>query len=137
MRVAVVGSRSIVDQDLINYHLDKLLIPCGGENGDEVTIISGGAKGVDTLAREWARINNKDFVLFKPFHLIDTEVTYHPRYYFIRNKQIVDNCDMLIVFWDGESNGTKDALKQARKQAKEIVLIKLDDESKATDNLST
>ena len=129
MRVAVVGSRSITDQDLINYHLDMLLLPCGGENGDEVTIISGGAKGVDSLAREWARLNNKDFILFKPYHLIDNSVMYHPRYYFVRNKQIVDNSDMVICFWDGKSNGAKDAIKYARKCNKELRVITLDHES--------
>ena len=125
MRVAVVGSRSITNQDEINYHLDKLLLPCGGENGDEVTIISGGAFGVDTLAREWARINKKDFILFKPYHLIDSSVAYHPRYFFTRNKQIIDNSDIVIVFWDGESNGTKDAMKQARKQGKELRVVEI------------
>lgn len=129
MRVAVVGSRSIVDQDLINYHLDKLLLPCGGENGDEVTIISGGAIGVDTLAREWARVNNKDFILFKPYHLIDNQVTYHPRYFFTRNKQIVDNSDMVVVFWDGTSNGSKDVMKYSRRQKKDLRVITLDKEA--------
>lgn len=127
MRVAVVGSRSIVDQDIINYHLDMLLLPCGnGENGDEVTIVSGGAKGVDTLAREWARINNKDFILFKPYHLIDNSISYHPRYYFTRNKQIVDNSDVVIVFWDGTSNGAKDVMKYARKQKKDLRVITIE-----------
>ena len=128
MRVAIVGSRSIVCQDTVNYHLDKLLLPCGGENGDEVVIVSGGAKGVDTLAREWARINKKDFILFKPYHLIDTQVTYHPRYFFTRNKQIIDNSDVVIVLWDGKSSGTKDAMKQARQQDKELRVITLDKE---------
>jgi len=132
MRVAVVGSRSITNQDEINYHLDKLLLPCGGENGDEVTIISGGAIGVDTLAREWAKINKKDFILFKPYHLLDNSVAYHPRYFFVRNKEIINNCDIVIVFWDGKSNGTKDAMKQARKQGKELRVIEVLNEVKET-----
>ena len=128
MRVAVVGSRSVLDQDLVNYHLDKLLLPCGGENGDEVIIVSGGAIGADTLGREWAKINNKDFILFKPYHLIDDQAAYHPRYFFIRNKQIIDNSDMVIVFWDGKSKGTTDAMKRARKASKELIVITLTEE---------
>ena len=126
MRVAVVGSRSIVDQDLINYHLDQIFLPCGGDHGEDIVIVSGGAKGVDTLAREWAKINNKDFILFKPYHLIDDSVEYHPRYFFVRNKQIIDNSDMVIVFWDGKSKGTIDAMKRARKQGKDITVIEID-----------
>ena len=106
-------------------------------NGDYVTIISGGAKGVDTLACEWAKINKKDFILFKPYHLIDNSVTYQPRYFFTRNKQIIDNSDVVIVFWDGKSKGTKDAMKQARKQGKELKVITLDHEAQALDSVST
>ena len=125
MRIAVVGSRSIVDKDWVNYHLDKMILG-EVEAGGNVTIISGGAKGADTLAREWAALNLLDFILFKPYHLIDNSVMYHPRYFFTRNKQIVDNADQVIVFWDGKSNGSKDVMKYARKCGKLLTVIEWD-----------
>ncbi len=34
----------------------------------------------------------------------------------IRNQQMVDEADMLIVIWDGKSRGSKDVLTKARKK---------------------
>lgn len=121
MKIAVIGSRSIVDKDWVNYHLDKNLFGVY----DPLTVLSGGAKGVDTLAREWAVKSGVDFILFKPYHLLDNSVMYNPRYYFVRNKQIVDNADSVVAFLDTSvpSNGTKDVIKYARKRGKPLLII--------------
>ena len=122
MRVAVVGSRSIVDEEVIDKTLESIV---GDANP---TIISGGAKGVDSLAREYAKNNGLDFILFKPYHLVDTQAQYTPRYFFVRNKQIVDNCDTLIAFWDGKSKGTKHAIDYAEKMGKEVIICTVSEE---------
>lgn len=38
-------------------------------------------------------------------------------------KTIVDNADMVIAFWDGTSKGTQNAINDAKKQAKPVVII--------------
>ncbi len=120
MKVAIVGSRSLEDRvDEVNYHLDML------KEANWTTIISGGAKGVDTIARTWAEGEGIDFVLYKPYHLIDTKMTYTPRFFFTRNKQIVDNADKVIVFWDGVSNGTRDVIRYAGKRDKPVHIIEI------------
>jgi len=123
MKVAIVGSRSMgTDQesiDAIKYQLDML------KEDDWNVIISGGAKGVDSIAKEWAVGEGIDFILYKPYHLIDTKMTYTPRFFFTRNKQIVDNADKLIIFWDGISNGTRDVIRYAQKRGKPIQIITL------------
>lgn len=130
MKIAVIGSRSITDKDWVNYHLDENLII--GSIGDwtKDTILSGGAIGVDTLAHEWAKENGVDFVLFKPYHLLDNSVMYNPRYYFVRNKQLVDNADSVIAFLDTSvpSNGTKDVIKYSRKRGKPLLVIEWNEE---------
>lgn len=139
-RIAIIGSRSIANEEFTDpkraqaekdwmfYHLDKLLgIDVDMTLMDDprfgMAILSGGAVGVDRKAQEYAQENGVPFFLYKPYHLIDTKVPYSPRYFFTRNKQIVDNCDELIAFWDGESHGTEDAIKFARKKGKPVTVI--------------
>lgn len=128
MKVAIVGSRSITDRDYVTYHLDMLL---GTDKHDShvclpITVLSGGASGVDTIAREWAEAYGFDFVLFKPYHMIDDKAAYSPRYFFTRNKQIVDNADKVIVFWDGVSTGTKHVIEYSKKRGKPLEVISND-----------
>lgn len=133
MRIGVCGSRSIVDRDEVYYHLDMFTnVDTIGEVPN-ITVLSGGAKGVDQLAADWAKANGFDHVLFKPYHMIDTKAEYKPRYFFARNKQIIDNSDKVIVIWDGKSNGTKwciDYLKKWRKTSDYVVITM---ESKSND----
>lgn len=35
-----------------------------------------------------------------------------------RNKDIIDNSDIVVAFWDGESRGTKNSINQAKKADK-------------------
>jgi len=123
MRVAITGSRSITDKDWVNYHLDTLYGANSTNKPKRLVILSGGAKGVDTFAQEWARGEKLDFILFKPYHLIDSQVSYEPRFFFARNKQIVDNCDEMVAFWDGQSSGTRHAIEYAQKSNKRVTVI--------------
>lgn len=146
-RIAVVGSRSLcnedysdptralVERDWMFYHLDKCLgfVDAGGPRFYDypvelgMAILSGGAVGVDRKAQEYADLNGIPFFLYKPYHLIDGDVDYKPRYFFTRNKQIVDNCDEMVAFWDGESNGTADAIRFARKKRKPVTVVEPDE----------
>ena len=56
----VVGSRSFDNYELLESTLDKLLI-----NYREITIVSGGAKGADTLAEEYTAANGYECMVFK------------------------------------------------------------------------
>ncbi len=91
MKVAVIGSRSIRVKDLKKY------LP---ENTTE--IVSGGAKGVDTCAREYAFNNKLILTEFLPEYK-----KYGKKAPLIRNNLIVDYSDKVIAFWDGKSHGTK------------------------------
>ena len=42
---------------------------------------------------------------------------------FIRNKDIWDNADFGVAFWDGESKGTAHSFNIARKQEKELFIF--------------
>jgi hypothetical protein len=106
MKLAIVGSRGISILNLDDYITEKPDV-----------VISGGAKGIDTLAENWADKNG-----------IQTEI-YPPEYKkygraapLKRNDKIIDAADEILVFWDGKSPGTRYDIERARKQGKPMRL---------------
>jgi len=118
MKIAVVGSRGITDYEYVKDMLMQALVDQGLKH-DTCVIISGGAKGVDTLAKKFAEETKTDFVLFKPYHLIDNKEPYRPRFFFSRNKQIADNADVVLIFWDGKSSGTAHMVNYCKHKKKQ------------------
>jgi len=113
MKLGVIGSRLFDDYDFVEK---KIL-----ENFDikEIdTIVSGGAKGVDTLGEIFAMKYNLKRDITKPdWKGLGKGAA------FIRNQQIVDNSDCLIAFPIGTSGGTWDTIRKAEKQNKKIIVI--------------
>jgi hypothetical protein len=101
MRLAIVGSR-----DFHNYtYLENLLEPI---KESIEWIISGGAKGVDSLAEKYAARNFIPFLLFPA-----NWEKYGKRAGFMRNQQIVDAADHMIALPTLESKGTRDSIRRA------------------------
>ena len=90
--------KSILDV-FMNIHKDK-----------KKYIISGGARGADSLAERYAKENNIEFVCFPADWKTHGKVAG-----FIRNKDIVKASDRVIAFYDGKSSGTKDTLAAAKR----------------------
>ena len=90
MKVAVIGSRELWVNDLEKY------LP---ENTTE--IVSGGARGVDTCAKNYAVRNNIKLTEFLPEY--DKYGKIAP---LLRNNEIIEYADMVLAFWDGKSRGT-------------------------------
>ena len=101
MKVAIVGSRCISNIDISQYLSD-----C-----DE--IVSGGAKGVDTLAEKYAIEQKIPYKVFLPQYEL-----YGRGAPIVRNQEIVDYSDKVIAFWDGRSKGTLSVIKYAKKKGK-------------------
>lgn len=99
-RLAIVGSRSCPHLDIASF------LPFVPD-----TIVSGGARGADTLAKEYAVRNNILLIEFLPEY-----DRYGRRAPLMRNIQIVDNCDFLLAFWNGTSRGTKFTIDYAVKR---------------------
>jgi predicted Rossmann fold nucleotide-binding protein DprA/Smf involved in DNA uptake len=108
MITAVVGSRTFTDYDFLESHLDEHPI---------TEIISGGAAGADTLAHEYATANEIPFRAFEP------DWRRGKRAGLDRNSDIVGAAEMIIAFWDGESRGTADTIRKARKSGKPTYVI--------------
>ncbi len=107
MKVAVIGSRNINVENLGEY------LP---ENTTE--IVSGGAKGVDICAREYAEKNGIALKEFLPDYR-----RYRRGAPLKRNLQIVEYADCVLAFWDGKSSGTKHVIDTCKSMDKEIRVI--------------
>lgn len=98
------------------------------ESGFDISeVISGGAKGIDTLAVEWAVENDIEVTVFEaawhnldhPDAIIKTTKwgqKYDARAGLRRNELMAVHAEAVIAIWDGQSKGTKHMLKMARKR---------------------
>ncbi|MCI7032644.1 MAG: hypothetical protein MR897_04370 [Bacteroidales bacterium] len=109
MKLAIIGSRTCPPID-IAAHLKYI----------PDTIVSGGAIGADTYAKEFAIKHNLKLIEFLP----DYE-KYGRKAPLVRNKLIVKECDCLIAFWDGKSRGTKFTLDYAERMGKPTKIVKI------------
>ena len=110
MKVAVIGSRGLGVSDLGRF------LP---ENTTE--IVSGGAKGVDTSAREYALSHGIKLTEFLP------EYTRFGRSAPLkRNISIIEYADIVLAFWDGKSRGTKFVIDNCRRLGVEVRVYIMD-----------
>lgn len=104
-RIIVAGSRNYKDYRRISSVLSEFIRKFS-EDGIRPEFISGGCRGVDTLAERFCKLHNYPIKVFNA-----DWVTYGKRAGYLRNKQMAeyaaDGNGMLIAFWDGESKGTK------------------------------
>ena len=99
-----MGSREYLRLDLVKNFLTERF-----KEGD--VLVSGGASGVDSAAEEAA----EGFTMMI-FHAQWDK--YGKGAGFIRNTLIMEAADLIVAFWDGESRGTLDTLKKAKKAGK-------------------
>lgn len=108
MKVAIIGSRTFINYEVLCKTINKI------NKEKEIThIISGGAKGTDSLAEIYAK--NKQL----PITIYYAKWDYGGKIAgFNRNTTVVLECDLLIAFWDQESRGTKDSIDKIKKIGK-------------------
>lgn len=110
-RIAIVGSRDYPNAHVVVGARMKAL-PKG------CTIVSGGARGVDSIAAHWADMLGYKKVIYLP----DWDAHGKSAGY-LRNVTIVDNSDLVIAFWDGTSKGTKHTIDIAMKKGIPVEII--------------
>jgi len=116
IKLAIVGSRTFDDYSLLENKIKE-------EYGDFdiELIVSGGAKGADTLGARFAEENDIPLVEFKP----DWK-KYGRKAGFLRNVDIINECTHCIAFWDGDSHGTKHDIDLCEKQGKPCRVVIFD-----------
>ena len=109
MKVAVIGSRGISISNIGDYLPENTTV-----------IISGGAKGVDTSAREYAIAHGIELTEFLPEY-----EKYGRGAPLKRNITIIENADLVLAFWDGKSRGTKFVIDNCRKMGVEVRVVEV------------
>ena len=106
MKLAIIGSREIYDIELESFVPEQVS-----------EIVSGGAKGIDTLVREFAKRKSLKITEFLPKYNI-----YGKAAPLKRNEEIAKYADAAIVFWNGKSKGTQHTINLFKKLEKAVTV---------------
>jgi hypothetical protein len=109
IKLIVAGSRTFADYSLLKQKLDFYLqayLPSG-----DVEIVSGKARGADTLGERYAREHHLPLKQFPAdWERFGRAAGYR------RNEMMVSYATHCICFWDGISKGTAHAISLAKRQ---------------------
>lgn len=112
MRLAAIGSRTFKDEKLAEEFVLKYI-----RMKDDV-LVSGGAEGADKICEHVAASRGYLTKIYKA-----EWKKYGKSAGFMRNKQIIEDCDFVLAFWDGVSKGTAHSLNIAKKLKKPTLII--------------
>lgn len=104
MKIIIAGCR-----DFNNYVLLKSKLDFYFKNVEVTEIVSGAARGADTLGELYAKENNISVKQFPAQWDL-----YGRSAGFRRNEEMAKYADALVAFWDYESRGTKDMINRAK-----------------------
>lgn len=114
MKMAIVGSRTFNDYDLLLKKCLDLVLQYKIK-----TIVSGGARGADSLAKKFANRYNLEFKEYLPDWNKNGRAAG-----MIRNRLIIEEADVVVAFWDGKSSGTKHSISLAHEEYKETFVVR-------------
>ena len=112
-RVVIAGCRDYTNYDELKAYVDMCLSNIRKDN--DIIIVSGGAKGADSLGEQYANENGFEVEL----HLADWD-KYGRGAGPQRNKEMAAVSDFVICFWDGKSRGTKSMIEYAKQLNKPV-----------------
>ena len=116
-KVLICGSRSIMDESWIFEQIDAFIRDYKLDMG-ALTIIEGGAKGVDSVAGKWAENHGVQ----KEVHKADW-ARYGRGAGHRRNADMVLSADMVLILWDGISKGTWNDIDLCKKHLKTYKIV--------------
>ena len=109
-RIAIVGSRGYSNLEAVRRFVRSL--------PRDAIVISGGAPGVDRAAEREAKKLGLALIVYRAeWEKLGRGAG------IIRNGTIVESCDRVVAFWDGESRGTANTIARARRLGKPVEII--------------
>ena len=113
MKIAIIGSRNLSPLTILVVAIE---IYETIEDVNVTEVISGGARGIDSIAEKAAKVLNKTMTIIRPNNPSKKQD------YILRNFKIVDQADKIIAYWNGKSKGTLSTINYAKRINKEIVI---------------
>lgn len=110
MHIIISGSRTISDMEILSSAIFESGFPID-------VVIHGDARGIDSLAKKWCKINSIPAIEFKA-HWLEFGKKAGPLRNYEMIKYAKENCECggaLVAIWDGESRGTFNTIMQAHK----------------------
>ena len=114
MRVAIVGSRTLLDMQYVRDAMQAARVDYGIV---PTVVLCGDAPGIDRLGAKWAEETG-------------IPVEHHPADWALhgqragplRNARMAHLCDAVVAIWDGSSPGTRDMVARSAKLGRRVVL---------------
>lgn len=129
MKVIIAGSRTITQKNKVFsaffYGLAKFI-----EQGyklpiENITIVSGHARGVDKIGEELADFLKLDCKIFPADWVHGGKKAGYER-----NLIMANYADALIAIWDGKSKGTKHMIDIAKRKGLKVYIYRTENENK-------
>ena len=120
MNIIIAGSRTFTEYSIISRTVNMILAKWRFNKEFDI-LYSGCAKGVDTLAIDYAKekgIKYKEFPANWEIHGNDAGP--------IRNSKMIASADGLVAFWDGKSKDTKDIIGKAERKGIKVHIVIID-----------
>jgi hypothetical protein len=123
LRIIIAGGRDFNNYELLKEKVFNI-VKCENKSKNHIKIVSGGARGADTLGERFA----KEFDL-KVCRFIPDWNGLGKRAGYVRNVDMAkysienNNRGVLIAFWDGKSKGTKHMIDLAKSYNLEVHVI--------------
>lgn len=115
-KVIIAGSRSFADYEKLKSVCDSILPNLYSE--PRISILSGTSSGSDSLGERYAK--ERGYTLNR--YPADWK-RYGKAAGPIRNRQMVKEADAAIIFWDGQSRGTKNLIEEANRHGLKVWII--------------
>jgi hypothetical protein len=116
MKVAVIGSRNLTIDNLQDY------LPA-----ETNALVSGAAKGIDTSVREYAQARDIPLSEYLPDYANNGRGALLKR-----NLTIIENSEIVFIFWDGQSKGAKYVIDDCKRLQKPHKVYIKDENAKDT-----
>ncbi len=118
-KLAIIGSRNFTDYALLCEEMAKLPKP--------TVIVSGGAKGADTLGKKYADDNGIETKIFPAiWHPQGEDGPMDKGAGMKRNTDIIKEATAVLAFWDGDSTGTIDSINKSVMFKKHVKVVYTD-----------
>ena len=122
MVIAIVGSRDGLVWSAVKKAIGVLV-----SRPDVGLVVSGGARGVDSLAEAMALAAGKKTHSIRPDWNLGRSAGFQ------RNVKIVEMADEVHAFWNGKSKGTAHTINIAKRMKKPVTVYELHAPAKGPD----